>query len=150
MFPKYTTNINQQKVQRALVAYIDRFEKKLIQKFQFAAEKFVAAARSKTPDEGSFEDQTGNLRSSIGYVILRHGNPVMENFQVTKNGDLGLKNAKKFLKKLAANHPRGIVLIVCAGMDYALIVESKGKDVITGSSIQLMNDVRKMIENINR
>ena len=49
---------------------------------QAGGEKFIEVARR----SGSYKDQTGNLRSSIGYIIAKDGEVVTENF---KEGDKG-------------------------------------------------------------
>jgi len=47
---------------------------------------------------------------------------------------MGRFNAMNVLDDIAAQYPTGMILVVVAGMEYAAAVESKGYDVITGSS----------------
>jgi hypothetical protein len=96
-------------------------------RLQRIGEQFVADARN----DGNYIDQTGNLRSSIGYVIMKNGREVVQGFPGTGEGQV---SAKKLVDTLKKNWPSGYVLIVVAGMDYAAAVEANGKDVITGSS----------------
>jgi hypothetical protein len=87
------------------------------------------AANRGEPHQPNYIDDTGNLRSSIGYVIFNEGEIVKQNFTGNPEGvQMGLNQATKAAKQ----YPLGIVAVIVAGMDYALAVESKGYDVITG------------------
>ncbi len=110
-------------------------------------------------DSGKYQNITGNLRSSIGYVITMNGKIVKEggftkiqgrgiNYQkvdfTTKNekvvsfwakgksgdGSEGSKQGLEYARSLALQLTKGFTLIVVAGMDYASYVNSKGLDVI--------------------
>ncbi|MEX6691256.1 hypothetical protein QTN47_27350 [Danxiaibacter flavus] len=112
-------------------------------------ETFVKNAR----ENGNYTDMTGNLRNSIGYVILRDGEQLFQNFKKAarvKSDTTGANTAQRVALEVAASFPRGYVLIVVAGMDYAAAVESRGKDVITASSITAKNDLSKAVDAIKR
>ena len=47
----------------------------------------------------------------------------------------GRHGAVKIVTELAHRYPKGMILVIVAGMEYAAAVESKGYDVITGSSL---------------
>ena len=49
---------------------------------QAGGEKFIEVARR----SGSYKDQTGNLRSSIGYIIAKDGEVVTENLKESDKG----------------------------------------------------------------
>ncbi len=100
-----------------------------------------------------YEDQTGNLTSSIGYAIIFDGVVRKENFgrgvaTVSTFGSAGHKKkrvkatgkgrdaGKKIIQDLAKEYPTGMILVIVAGMEYAAAVESKNYDVITGSSLK--------------
>lgn len=98
--------------------------------------EFVKMARSKTRDQGGFGDVTGNLRSSIGFVIVDHGNIVESGFEQVVNGNEGMNKAQQLTRELSDDFMDGFALIVVAGMEYAAAVENRHhKDVITGSSV---------------
>jgi len=109
---------------------IDRFtvsiEQRIIWALAMVGEKFVNDARSTR----TYKDQTGNLRSSIGYIIARDGNIIQENIEGKAEGRA---QAKEIANEVLRENSKGFVLIVVAGMEYAAAVESKGYDVITGS-----------------
>ena len=109
---------------------IDRFavsiEQRIIWTLAMVGENFVNEARSTR----TYQDQTGNLRSSIGYIIARDGNIIQENIEGKAEGR---SQAKKIAEEVLRENRKGFILIVIAGMEYAAAVESKGYDVITGS-----------------
>ncbi|WP_066222608.1 HK97 gp10 family phage protein [Formosa haliotis] len=111
---------------------VDQFQtdiaKKLIRVLQYAGEQFVNDARKK----GNYRDRTGNLRSSIGYMITHDGQTIESNFEGL---EVGQNKAKELANRLAFEHPKGIALFGVAGMEYSAYVEAKGYDVISGSVV---------------
>ena len=101
-------------------------EQRIIWTLAMVGEQFVNDARSTR----TYHDQTGNLRSSIGYIIARDGNILKENIEGKAEGRT---QAKKIAEEVLKENKKGFVLICVAGMEYAVAVESKGYDVITGS-----------------
>lgn len=98
----------------------------------YVGEQVLNQARS----AGNYKDQTGNLRSSIGYIIVKDGRIVRSSdFSVVKDGDKGAKDGKQFARSLAQKYNMGIVLIVVAGMNYAAYVKKRGYDVIDSSEL---------------
>lgn len=87
----------------------------------------------------TYEDRTHYLRSSIGYVIYNHGEKVAESFSSTggTKGSAGVEEGKRRAAEAAAQYPNDIVGVIVAGADYALYVESKGYDVISGPCSEL-------------
>lgn len=117
-------------------AYIDetieRINRAIIYNFQYVGERCVNVARQ----SNAYKDRTGNLRSSIGYVIVKDGKVISESpFQIVKDGQEGKEEGQDYAKKLAKQYPEGITLIVVAGMDYAAHVASKGKDVVDSAEL---------------
>jgi len=103
----------------------------IIYKLAQAGEECVNEARN----AGSYSDQTGNLRSSVGYAIFVDGQPYQighfDQVQGPKgNNGEGVQSGQEFALSLADEFPSGIVLVVVAGMKYASYVADKGKDVI--------------------
>lgn len=120
--------------------FTDQCERDIIELFQYVGEEVVNSARQ----HGSYKDRTGNLRSSIGYVIVIKGNIVAQSFPGKKTE--GKSTAVDRAKELAGKHSTGVNLIVVAGMQYAAAVESKGRDVLTGSvpsASELINTLSK-------
>lgn len=124
-------------------------EDKLVLALVRAGEYFVKIARK----SGKYVDHTGNLRSSIGYVIVSDGDIVEEDFQVSSKGgtdkETGKKEAKKLALQVAETHNEGLVLVGVAGMEYAVCVEAiEGKEVISGAYIQTEQYLRDAINKV--
>jgi hypothetical protein len=127
---KLVPKFNREQIKKALQERSKRIEEAILLRLQRIGEQFVTNARNKA----DFTDRTGNLRSSIGYVILKDGQQLEENFEQRAGGPLGQEEAKKVIAESKKNFPTGYVLIGVAGMEYAAAVESKGYDVITSSA----------------
>lgn len=86
----------------------------------------------------TYTDRTGNLRNSIGYIVLKHGNVVSSMFEAGQRGPEfdskevpGERVGENFAKEIAKNFQVGYALIVVAGMEYASYIEDvKHLDVI--------------------
>lgn len=120
----------------------------VINAYKFAGETFVREARIKTAADGGFNDITGNLRSSIGYIIINNGKQLISNFEESGLGTdkaTGISQGVEFAEEVATEFPKGIALICVAGMGYAAAVESKGRDVITGSTLNLSNQLKELL-----
>lgn len=128
--------------------FVDRAEEKLLNMLTAAGEMFVRYAR----ESGRYIDHTGNLRSSIGYVIVKNGKIASRNFKkqdVGTEGSEGVNKAEKLARELANTHNTGLVLIGVAGMEYALYVEAmESKDVITGANIKTEDWMRTAIKTV--
>lgn len=104
-------------------------------------------------DSGSYMDQTGNLRSSIGFVVTREGrieekclsDGVGDGKAVTKEG---VAKSDALLSRLAASYQQDVSLIVAAGMDYAVYVEGMGKNVLTSASLLADRLIPQMLTNL--
>jgi hypothetical protein len=132
-------------IEQYVLAQKDRAEKALIRTLEFAGERFVIDARI----NGDYQDQTGNLRSSIGYVIIKDGQQITDNFShagVGTDGSTGTAMGSLIAEEVAAEFPKGINLICVAGMNYAAAVESKGYDVITGSSLEIKSVLQDLLK----
>jgi hypothetical protein len=105
-----------------------------------ACTKMVARAKQ----TNTYQDQTGALRSSIGYVLYHNGMEVASNFESTggEQGNEGAQKGLSYARSMAEKYgSSGMVAVVVAGMDYALYMESKGQDVLTGSTRQFADDL---------
>lgn len=119
----------------------------IIFRFEQIGEEAVKIAR----ENGSYHDVTGNLRSSIGYVILVDGKVVTNGTPVRYSGakgdgEKGEAAANELLQKLKAKFPWGLVLIICAGMEYAAFVENvRHKDVLTSAEHLAESLMKKLL-----
>ena len=129
---KMTTPISV--IDRALAQAMQEAKRKVVRMLAFLGEKCIIEARDRSQEE-SWYDQTGNLRSSIGYVIVMEGRIVsMSDFKQVRNGTQGPVEGKALAKKLASNYKTGFALIVVAGMHYAAYVEAMDNKVVLTSA----------------
>lgn len=109
---------------------------------RIVGEKAVAYARTLN----TYQDQTGNLRSSVGYAIYYDGKLVERNFEKVKDGDQGVAEGEKHAGK---NIPgSGLALVVVAGMNYAMAVQSRGYDVLDGAEITAEKELKRMLQTV--
>lgn len=92
-----------------------------------------------TPD---FIDDTRNLRNSIGYMLLYDGQEIVANFKS--------EVSRKIAQNAMNGETKGIVLILTAGMEYAMYVSSRGYDVLDTAEIFCKNKIKEMIDKYNK
>lgn len=125
--------------------YNDRVRKAAINTMRYVGEACVEEARN----NGSYTDQTGNLRSSISYVVVSDGVIVEEAIsQKYLEGTIGETEGVKFVRDLASRYNKGIALIVCAGMNYAAHVEARGYNVLSSAELLADTLVPQMLRSI--
>lgn len=128
----------------------ERIRKSAVNTMCYVGEQCIRQAR----DNGDYNDITGNLRSSIGYCVLQNGKVVQNSKDKAYSGPEGsghegLLEGKKFLQKLQGDYPKGIVLILAAGMKYAVYVEDiHGRDVLTSAELLARNLVPVLLKKI--
>lgn len=124
---------------------LERLQTALIRTLQYIGETVLNRARS----TNSYKDQTGNLRSSIGYVIAVDGRVVYQSdFKTVKSGQDGTEQGAAFAKKLVRRFPKGVCLLVVAGMEYAVHVKNKGYDVLDSSELLADRLVPSMLKQL--
>lgn len=109
-------------IDRLIEKEVEKRKSMLVRELCIIGEKVLNTARL----DGEYVDQTGNLRSSVGYVVVFDGKIVqMSSFEVVKEGVEGSKAGKDYALSIVNSFPKGIALIVVAGMEYASYVSSK-------------------------
>lgn len=146
-------------VRSRLDAFLDVVQRKQIERLQRIGEMCIQYARDTHPND--WEDQTGNLRSSVGYMVFVDGvavhNSPFEQVapQQAVNGVSydGSQRGMALCKRIG-NQTHGISLVCVAGMNYAVYVESNGRDVLTGAEHlaerELPKQLAALIDNINK
>lgn len=136
-----------QQIKAELLARGEQLTRLIIRQLSYIGEKCVAMAR----EQGDYDDITGNLRSSISYAIIFNGSLIQSGkTQPTEgkkgNGAEGEKQAKEIIRKLTAEYTDGIVLVVFAGMHYAVYVEDvREKDVLATSKLECERLSKKLL-----
>ena len=123
------------------------------------SEECIAKIRDRSGSE-SWYDQTGNLRSSIGYAVYNYGIKQIESaFQIVRNGNEGSSEGKKMISQLGSEYSNAYALVVVAGMNYASNVEAlENKDVLASTELwaksivdaRLKRAKKAAIEKINK
>lgn len=146
-----TANFTSETVRDRFDSFIATIEKRQIKRLEYLGEMCVKHAREVPPEIG-FHDQTGNLRASIGYMVFKDGVAVSENY--AGKATEGASKGKMLAKTVGAKYTTGISLVVTAGMNYAIYVEAKGRDVLTSAEILAKQELPKMVaelkSNINK
>lgn len=124
---------------------LERAKQTIIGVFKDVGTQCIIEAR----DHPGYTDQTGNLRSSIGYAVVADGRIVRsEVSEQVKDGVAGKGEATAFLSRLASEHKTGICLIVVAGMNYAVYVEGRGLNVLTSAGLLADRLVPQMLKQL--
>ena len=148
-------------ISKPLEAFRKAVVEKQIERLQRLGEMCVAQARN-VPASVGFHDQTGNLRSSIGYMVFLDGMAVHQSAfdQVQPNAPYedgvtydGGKTGESLCREIGES-TSGVCLVVVAGMNYAKHVESKGRDVLTSAEHlaekELPKQLAELINNIKK
>ena len=132
----------QQKAERMMKAYLDELDRMAL--------KVVSAIRK---SEVSFwNDDTGNLRSSVGYLLMNDGKEVRRNFElVNGRGKEGMEKGISFAESLSRQFHKGVALIFVAGMEYAEYVENvESRVVLEGGKLLAKELFRELNDSWNR
>lgn len=134
---------------------LKRVDKALLAEFNNVGLKCVRYARNRTAQE-SWIDQTGNLRSSIGYIVTKDGEVVSKSSfdkVLGPNADKanldGSQEGESYALSLASEHADGYALVVVAGMDYASNVEAlDNKDVLASAEVEGGRWIKERLDRI--
>ena len=109
----------------------------------YVGERCLIEAR----EGGTYLDQTGNLRSSIGYAVLINGQVIQSDCaDKVKDGSEGLSEGQQYLRsRILKASKKGVVLIVTAGMNYAEYVEAKGYVVLSSAELMAPQLVKSLL-----
>ena len=102
-----------------------------IDTLSYVGEECVREARL----AGKYTDRTGNLRSSTGYAVVYDGRIVRQSSfdRVRQTATEGAATGKELIRQLASLYADGLVLVLVAGMDYAVYVEAKALNVLNSA-----------------
>ena len=140
-----TTSMND--IDQYMDEQIERRIKEVVEAFKTVGEKCFEEARTNK----TYKNDTGNLRSSVGYAVMRDGVAVIKGgFGLTLKGEKGIETGNYELERLMARPflDEGVVLIVVAGMNYAAAVEAKNFNVLASAELlceQLVPQLMKQL-----
>ena len=136
-------------VHNTFAEYALRIHRAIETVMQFIGEECVRIAR----EQGTYNDITGNLRNSVGYVLVRNGDIICKNFEervaskvIDAANGKGILQGQALAEELAKRFTKGYALIVVAGMHYAHYVESLNKDVLDSAERYALQRVPKLMQ----
>lgn len=119
----------------------EEYDRKAVEWLTVLGERVVKYAR----EHGSYTDRTGNLRNSIGYVVVQYGRIAAENFNVGSGHEEAKTQSRAYALEVTRELPANKTYLVwVAGMEYAKYVEAKGFDVLEGSGNWVESTAEKL------
>lgn len=138
-----------------LNACVKLTDEKVYRLLTYLGEQCVNRVRDRSGEE-SWNDQTGNLRSSIGYMITRDGKIATKGgFKSTKapkgDGSKGQTVGEKYATTISSENSSRMALVVVAGMEYAIYVEARdNKDVLASTQLWAQQKANEMFKRLQR
>lgn len=87
----------------------------------------------------AYQDHTGNLNSSTGFIIYKDGRVVHEDFRLSSKGtdkETGLKVGREVAFSVS-RESKGWGIVLVSGMEYASWVQGRGYEVVAGVAANL-------------
>lgn len=143
-----TSSFNRDEMRHRFDAFLDEIEKLQIEVLQELGEKCVTEMRLNK----GYMMQTGALLSSSGYSVYKDGVAIHTAFEAASGAESGaaakgMKVGKSLADKVG-NETKGLSLVVVAGMNYAVYVESKGKNVIASAERLAQRELPRMLSEL--
>lgn len=140
-----TSSFNRDEMRHRFDAFLDETEKLQIEVLQELGEMCVKEMRLNK----GYKMQTGALLSSSGYSVFKDGVAIHTVFKAASGAkreaaEKGMKVGKSLADKVG-NETKGLSLVVVAGMNYAVYVESKGKNVIESAERLAQRELPRML-----
>lgn len=145
-------------IDKAIQEAMTIIDEECMKTLSYLGEQCVKLSRERPMSE-SWNDQTGNLRSSIGFAVARQGAvEQMSSFEAVKgpkgDGSGGVSEGKRVAEQKAQATTAPYALVVVAGMEYASHVEAKGRDVLASAEAHARSKIgeylQKTQEKINK
>lgn len=119
---------------------IEEIDNQTLNQFKLVLARALKIQRAKVRASGGYNDDTGQLRSSVGGIIYKDGKVLYEDFELAPYGTdkaPGLKEGReKAFKVLRESSGWGITIV--AGQEYASWVETRhGLSVLTDARMEL-------------
>lgn len=140
-------NFSRDFIKKNIEDFLKRLDQAILMRLQRVGEAFIINCRN----NANFGDRTGNLRSSIGYVVLKNGKAhVRGGFIPVKGAKEGATIGQQALARIAEQYPQGWVLIGIAGMSYGIFVEARGFSVITPFAFEAKAELEAAIQELQK
>jgi hypothetical protein len=134
-------------IDQDLSEFISDMENDAVNALKGTIRELVDRARAKTREEKGFGNITWNLRESIGGVVVKNHAIVDTYFPPIGKGPEGRRKGIAFAEEMALLQDDGqIMAVFVAGEQYGVLVEAKGRDVITGSSLKFESTFKSLLQ----
>ncbi|MDD4030107.1 MAG: hypothetical protein PHE07_01580 [Bacteroidales bacterium] len=118
-------------------------KKRILVLMEVAGTEGMNAARL----NGSYMDQTGNCRGSVGYALVEDGKLVKTGeFTQVREGAEGPQSGRQLAEQIASEFPKGITVVLLAGMPYASALSARGYDVIDSGILKTMRLIPELLK----
>lgn len=107
---------------------LEAIKERQVERLKILGDLCVKHARM-LPKEIGFDDESGNLESSIGCKVFKDGVSVYSNYKVVGDGYEGAMMGAELAEKVGHKTTKCSMLVVTAGLDYAYHVEPEVNDV---------------------
>ena len=131
------------------------YEKQLTYLLEAAVAELVNHAKL----GAEYQDQTSNLKSSIGGIVLRNGIPVSyRGFEKEAptgkkqyDAESGVKTGLEFATDVSKNLNTGYGIVIVAGMEYATYVEDvHGLNVLGKTGLKAYEELPKLLAQLKQ
>ena len=106
---------------KQIKAYLNEFSRRVEAALIFQLEVLVTELVNHAKESAEYIDQTANLKSSIGGVVLKNGRSIT--YKGFEGSTEGTQEGNDFIKSLIGSIGSGYAILVVAGMEYAAYVE---------------------------
>lgn len=143
-----TSSFNRDEMKHQFDAFTAEVEKMQIEVMQELGEMCVTEMRLNK----GYMMQTGALLSSSGYTVFKDGVAIHTAFEAASGAESGaaakgMKKGQELATKVG-KETTGLSLVVVAGMNYAVYVESKGKNVISSAEHLAQRELPRMLSEL--
>ena len=96
---------------------------------------------------------TGDIDGMFKAFLLEVERQIIESLcrigvEAVKGGHVGVHEGQRLAQQIGENYTDGYTLVVVAGMNYAVHVESKGRDVLTSAEKQAEKAIAKELADL--
>ena len=136
---------NRKQIQSYLKSYSKIIERTLIRELEI----MVAKLENHAKDSAGYNDITGNLKGSIGGVVVKNGIPI--SYSGFEGEAVGVEEGRSFINSILSEVGTGYGIIIVAGMEYATYVENKHNlNVLKKSELKMYTEIPLMLEKMKR
>lgn len=140
-----TPRFSDDDIKRMFEPAINAVVERQIQRLSYLGELCAKEAK----ENHTYNDDTGALTGSFGYFILIDGILYSLKFSASAH-KIAVENYMSIIEITSLSYNHGVVLVVVAGMNYALYVESKGYNVLSSSEHLAQKELPRMLADLNK